>query len=82
LDVHRFQSGSQLGRQVPAEYRRRLKELKRREQGGICPLCKKPLPKRYCVLDRTAAAKGYTPENTRLLCQACDVKSQASKGYT
>jgi hypothetical protein len=40
------------------------------------------LPERYCVLDRAAAAKGYTPENTRLICQACDVKSQASRGYT
>jgi hypothetical protein len=62
--------------------RRQLKALKRREQGGICPVCKKPLPETYCVLDRTEAAKGYTAENTRLICQNCDVESQASKRYT
>ncbi len=61
--------------------RRQLKALKRGEQKGICPCCQKPLPEKYCVLDRFEAAKGYTPENTRLICQACDVASQVSKGY-
>ena len=62
--------------------RRRLKALKRKEQGGICPLCKKPLPATYCVLDRFVAAKGYTTENTQLICQECDVMTQESRGYT
>ena len=61
--------------------RRRLKTIKRREQGGICPLCKNTLPDKYCVLDRFVAAAGYTAENTRLICQDCDVKTQASRGY-
>jgi hypothetical protein len=61
--------------------RRRLKALKRKEQGEICPLCKKPLPAAYCVLDRFIAAAGYTPENTRLICHECDVKTQASRRY-
>jgi hypothetical protein len=61
--------------------RRRLKALKREEQGGICPLCKKPLPATYCVLDRFVAAAGYTAENTQLICPECDVKTQASRRY-
>jgi hypothetical protein len=61
--------------------RRQLKARKRREQDGLCPLCGKPLPEKYCVLDRLQAAAGYTPENTRLICQECDIKAQAGKGY-
>lgn len=61
--------------------RKRLKALKRCEQGGICPLCKNPLPEKYCVLDRFIAAAGYTAENTRLICQDCDTKTQKSRGY-
>jgi hypothetical protein len=61
--------------------RRRLKAAKRKAQGGNCPLCNAPLPDRYCVLDRFEAAAGYTVENTRLICQACDVKVQAARGY-
>ena len=56
--------------------------LKRGEQKGICPVCQKSLPEKYCVLDRIEAAKGYTQENTRLICQTCDVQSQAAKNYT
>jgi len=62
--------------------RRQLKALKRGEQQGLCAACQKPLPEKYCVLDRFDAAKGYTPENTRLVCQACDIEAQAAKGYT
>jgi hypothetical protein len=61
--------------------RRQLKALKRGEQRGICPLCQKPLPETYCVLDRLEAAAGYTPQNTRLICRECDIQAQASKGY-
>lgn len=62
--------------------RRRLKQLKMREQEGLCPLCKEPLPERGAVLDRTRAVDGYTVENTRLIHAACDVAHQAAKGYT
>ncbi len=62
--------------------RRRLKITKRRDQNNICPLCTEPLPDKYCVLDRFTAAEGYTAENTQLICQRCDIKTQASRGYT
>lgn len=62
--------------------RRQLKAQKRREQNGICPLCQKPLPPTYCVLDRFQAAAGYTPDNTRLICPECDIKAQAAKAYS
>jgi 5-methylcytosine-specific restriction endonuclease McrA len=61
--------------------RRRLKALKRIEQGGICPMCKKPLPAAYCVRDLFVAAAGHTTENAQLICQECDVTTQASRGY-
>ncbi len=63
-------------------HRRHLKAIKREEQNGICPLCGKPLPESYCVLDRIKAVDGYTPENTRLIHQHCDVDVQAERGYT
>lgn len=62
--------------------RRRLKQLKMKEQEGLCPLCNEPLPERGAVLDRTRAVDGYTPENTRLIHAACDVAHQAARGYT
>jgi hypothetical protein len=61
--------------------RRRLKRLKRIEQNGICALCPNPLPERYAVLDRLAAPAGYTPDNTRLICEACDRRVQEATGY-
>lgn len=67
-------------RSTPNE-RRKLKQLKHKEQGGNCMLCKRELPPRYNVLDRLEAMKGYTPENTQLICQACDVETQRRRGY-
>ncbi|MFY9826729.1 MAG: hypothetical protein WAM82_35570 [Thermoanaerobaculia bacterium] len=61
--------------------RRKLKELKRAEQDNKCQLCKSSLPAKYVVLDRIEAMSGYTPENTRLLCQACDTKVQIERDY-
>ena len=61
--------------------RRKLKESKWKAQRGICPTCEKPLPEKYCVLDRLEAMRGYTPENTRLICGGCDTRLQAEKGY-
>ena len=61
--------------------RRRLKAEKRQQQGDLCAICSKPLPEKYCVLDRFDAATGYTAENTRLICPNCDVTTQQSRGY-
>lgn len=61
--------------------RRKLKELKRAEQDNKCPLCSRSLPAKYVVLDRMEAMKGYTSENTRLLCQDCDTQVQQERGY-
>jgi hypothetical protein len=61
--------------------RRRLKRLKRVEQNGICALCPNRLPARYAVLDRLEAPAGYTPDNTRLICEPCDRKVQEATGY-
>ncbi|MCA1594322.1 MAG: hypothetical protein LC754_17185 [Acidobacteria bacterium] len=61
--------------------RRKLKELKRVEQDNKCHQCKTSLPLKYVVLDRIEAMQGYTPENTHLLCQACDIQVQHERGY-
>jgi UTP:GlnB (protein PII) uridylyltransferase len=61
--------------------RRMLKLQKWHEQRGLCAICGKELPKKYTVLDRRNAADGYTIQNTRLICQECDVAHQRSKGY-
>jgi len=68
-------------RSKPME-RRRLKQFKMKEQGGICPLCKEALPERGAVLDRAQAIDGYTADNTRLIHADCDTAQQASKDYT
>lgn len=62
--------------------RRRLKAFKRRQQGGLCPICDQALPKAYAVLDRINAADGYTPEKTQLIHAVCDIETQASRGYS
>ncbi len=61
--------------------RKKLKALKRKQQHGICPECETLLPETYCVLDRSNAADGYTVENTRLICQPCDIAIQTTRGY-
>ena len=61
--------------------RRALKLVKRMQQGGKCALCRRRLPKAYCVLDRLVAMKGYTVKNTRLLCPACDTRVQKERRY-
>ena len=65
----------------PAQ-RRKLKGAKWKAQRGFCAECNGPLPDKYCVLDRFEAMKGYTEENTRLICPDCDTRLQAEKGYT
>jgi hypothetical protein len=61
--------------------RKRLKRLKREAQKNICPVCRHLLPPRYCVLDRLEAPKGYTMENTRLICDACDRQIQEDRNF-
>jgi hypothetical protein len=61
--------------------RSRLKRQKRSEQNGLCVICMKTLPEKYCVLDRFDAALGYTGENSRLICPECDTLTQKSRGY-
>jgi hypothetical protein len=67
-------------REKPAK-RQRLKRQKRRQQGDKCVQCGMDLPQRGAVLDRVDAMKGYTLENTRLLCPRCDLELQTSRGY-
>lgn len=62
--------------------RRVLKDAKRASQGGLCLICKEQLPEKNSVLDRLEAMKGYTLENTRLLCPSCDTRLQAEKVYS
>jgi hypothetical protein len=58
-----------------------LKAQKRVEQSNSCAICRGALPEPGAVLDRLEAMKGYTMENTRLLCPACDTKEQQRRGY-
>jgi len=62
--------------------RRALKTKLRSRQNNLCPLCGKQLPEKNAVLDRLEAMKGYTEDNTRLLCPNCDKKVQQERGYT
>jgi len=62
--------------------RKLLKALKRGEQKNLCALCATELPERNAVLDRLEAMKWYTAENTRLLCQSCDLNVQEKRGYS
>jgi ribosomal protein L44E len=61
--------------------RRKLKALKRQEQKNRCAVCSGELPEKYVTLDRLEAMRGYTAENTRLICEACDRKIQIDRGY-
>lgn len=63
-------------------HRKLLKSQKRGEQQNRCARCSSELPEKNAVLDRIEAMKGYTRENTRLLCPACDVAVQEERGYS
>lgn len=58
-----------------------LKKRKLSEQAGLRFLCQQALSAKGFVLDRYEAMKGYTAENTRLLCVVCDTKVQSERGY-
>jgi hypothetical protein len=59
----------------------KLKAFKRGQQNNKCALCGCELPEKYATLDRVEAMKGYTPENTRLICRECDERVQKERGY-
>jgi len=61
--------------------RKLLKSRKWREQNRQCAECKKEIEVAYSELDRKEAIKGYTAENTELVCAACHHKRQAARGY-
>jgi UTP:GlnB (protein PII) uridylyltransferase len=61
--------------------RKLLKARLRAEQDGLCAHCREALPEKNAVLDRVEAMRGYTPQNTRLLCPACDIAQQEERGY-
>ena len=61
--------------------RRALKAFKRGQQNGRCAVCSTDLPEKGSVLDRFEAMKGYTAENTRLICSPCDTKIQTERGF-
>lgn len=62
-------------------HRRRIKILKRTEQQGLCAICREALPERDSILDRLEAMRGYTLENTRVLCRDCDFKIQSERKF-
>jgi hypothetical protein len=62
-------------------FRKALKARKRKEQGGLCAVCKKPLPKKNAVLDRYSAPDGYTMANTQLICPDCDQRIQTERDF-
>jgi len=63
-------------------YRAALKRKKRIEQNGLCKICQTSLPESGAILDRLEAMKGYTIENTQLLCGPCDLDKQRNLKFT
>ena len=61
--------------------RRSLKAKLVMRQHADCAICRKPLPEKGAVLDRLEAMKGYTEDNTRLLCPSCDKTVQEQRNY-
>ena len=67
-------------RNRPAD-RVKLKAFKRGQQNNKCAICGCELPEKYATLDRLEAMKGYTADNTRLICRDCDERIQRERGY-
>jgi ribosomal protein L44E len=63
-------------------FRKVLKASKRGEQQNKCAVCELELPVKNAVLDRFEAMRGYTLENTPLICPECDTRIQSERGYT
>jgi hypothetical protein len=62
--------------------RKILKLKKWVAQKGKCAMCGKKLPEKGAELDRRYPMNGYTPANTRLVCQKCHRTDQEKKGFT
>jgi RNase P subunit RPR2 len=58
--------------------RRKLKDLKRKFQRGLCYECAQPLPEKGAELHRLQAIEGYTEANTRLLCRGCHQRAEGA----
>lgn len=63
-------------------HRRKIKMFKFAEQQGKCAECGQPLPALDTILDRIDAMKGYTIQNTRILCRPCDFKIQTGRNFS
>ncbi len=59
--------------------RRKLKDLMRKRQKGLCAVCQNKLPERGAELDRFVAIVGYTAANTQLLCRDCHQATQQAR---
>ena len=62
--------------------RKFLKLKKMVSQEGKCANCGEKLPERGANLHRLDAMKGYTEDNTKLICQKCHDNQQAKKGWS
>ncbi len=62
-------------------HRGKIKKAKLVQQDGQCAVCGHGLPPSHNVLDRIAAIGGYTMENTRLICQPCDIAIQRGRSF-
>jgi hypothetical protein len=62
--------------------RRKLKDVKRKMQRGLCAVCQERLPERGAELDRFKAIDGYTARNTQLLCHHCHQKAEAERAIS
>jgi len=67
-------------RGTPTE-RRKLKDLKWKEQRGKCARCSGDLPIKGAELDRIDPMNGYKWENVRLLCHKCHREEQEERGF-
>jgi hypothetical protein len=67
-------------RGTPA-YRKKLKKIKREEQGGKCAIGGEDLPVTGTELDRHDPVLGYTPENTQLVCHGHHREQQAKRRF-
>jgi len=65
----------------PAD-RKKIKFAKIIEQKGACAICGEDLPKRGAELDRFHSEKGYTEENTRLVCHNCHREQQQARNFS
>jgi hypothetical protein len=62
-------------------HRKKLKEMKWKEQRGKCAIGGEDLPVTGTELDRKDPLLGYTPENTRLVCHEHHREQQAKRGF-